>query len=198
MPLLIQMISLLVFVTDLLKPCFLYFTVKPASFSTFRRCWLNEFPNVKVTDTDQFSKCTKCVTWGHIAEHGTPQERAEAQQHLIHHWDRVTTERRHLSLAKLLSLHEEEGFFFCEIDGMDSNKTMLPHYTTLCKDVHTDKLLQLHVCCVKYADPKRADDIYLFTNAFPHDSANTITVMHTTLTKVIYHELNSLAPFFDF
>ena len=50
------------------------------------------------------------------------------------------------------------------------------------KDVTKDKCLKIHITCVKYNEA-RPDNVYYFTDAFPHDSANTITVMYQTLLK---------------
>ena len=132
---------------------------------------------------DCFSRCTKCVCCSSIIETGTPAQRAEAERIRQHHWDRVTTERRFVNDALYKSLHEEEGIFFCEIDGMDSAKTILPHFHQYDKNVLKDKCLKIHISCVKY-NGARPDDVYYFTDAFPHDSANTITVMYKTLLKV--------------
>ena len=132
---------------------------------------------------DCFSRCTTCVSCSSIIETGTPAQRAEAERQRQYHWDRVTTERRYVNDALYKSLHEEEGFFFCEIDGMDSAKTILPHFHQFDKDVMLDKCLKIHLSCVKY-NGARPDDVYFFTDAFPHDSANTITVMYHTLLKV--------------
>ena len=45
------------------------------------------------------------------------------------------------------------------------------------------KYLQVHITCVKY-NGKRPDDVYFYTNVFPHDSATTITMMWITISKV--------------
>ena len=66
---------------------------------------------------------------------------------------------------------------------MDSDKTILPHFRQFDKDVLKDKCLKIHLTCVKY-NGARPDDVYYLTDAFPHDSANTITVMYQTLLKV--------------
>jgi hypothetical protein len=71
---------------------------------------------------------------------------------------------------------------FCEIDGMDSAKTILPHFAQSDKGVKKEKLLQMHLTCVKY-NGLRPDDVYAFTDTFPHDSSNTITVMWFTVLK---------------
>jgi hypothetical protein len=158
-------------------------TGKPHSRTLFDRVWLTSFPHVKIMKHDCFSRCTTCVSCSSIIETGTPAQRAEAERQRQYHWDRVTTERRYVNDALYKSLHEEEGFFFCEIDGMDSAKTILPHFHQFDKDVMLDKCLKVHLSCVKY-NGARPDDVYFFTDAFPHDSANTITVMYHTLLKV--------------
>lgn len=45
------------------------------------------------------------------------------------------------------------------------------------------KYLQVHLTCVKY-NGKRPDDVYYYTNVFPHDSATTITIIWITISKV--------------
>ena len=139
--------------------------------------------HVKIMKHDCFSRCTTCVSCSSIIETGTPAQRAEAERTRQYHWDRVTTERRNVNDALYKSLHEEENFFFCEIDGMDSAKTILPHFHQFDKDVLKDRCLKIHITCVKY-NGARPDDVYYFTDAFPHDSGNTITVMYGTLLKV--------------
>ena len=93
----------------------------------------------------------------------------------------MTKERRSCNEA-LLRSRRDPDFFFCEIDGMDSSKTLLPHFQTWDKDVKKDYLLKMHLACVKH-NGLQPDDVYLFTNCLPHDSANTITVMYLTVLK---------------
>ena len=71
-----------------------------------------------------------------------------------------------------MSMQNNDYFFYCEIDGMDSAKTILPHFHTWDKNV--DK--KIHLSYVTY-DGIRPDDMYYYTDCFPHDNANTITVM---------------------
>lgn len=42
---------------------------------------------------------------------------------------------------------------------------------------------QVHLTCVKF-NGMRPDDVYLYTNVYPHDSATTITIMWITISKV--------------
>ena len=157
----------------------------PHSWSLFRQVWAEEFPHVKIPKHDVFTRCTSCVSLSNIVHRGEDKEqRAYARALRDEHWKRVTTERRAVEAAKYKSLHQNEDFLFCEIDGMDSMKTVVPHFAQFDKSIDKDRLLKLHVTCVKY-NGKRPDDIYYFTDAFPHDSANTITVMYKTLLKVI-------------
>ena len=131
---------------------------------------------------DVFSRCSTCTSLTHIVENGTEYERAVAEKRRDEHWRRVTIERRNVCKAHYESQHDPD-FLFCEIDGMDSAKTILPHFHTGSKAVDKEKLLKLHVTCVKY-NGMRPDDVYYFTDTFPHDSANTCTVMYKTLLKV--------------
>eukprot|EP00873_Tetraselmis_striata_P009487 jgi/Tetstr1/429751/TSEL_001928.t1 len=71
---------------------------------------------------------------------------------------------------------------FSAFHGMDSSKTLLPLSATWSKDVVKDKLLKVHLTCVKY-NGMRPDDVYAFTDVFPHDSSCTITVMWLTVLK---------------
>lgn len=105
-----------------------------------------------------------------------------AEADLLVHWARVTTERH--NLAQVISeSRRDPDLFFCEIDGMDSAKTLLPRLVVKDKDTDPENLLKLHVTCVKY-DGTRPDSVYLYTDAFPHDSANTCTVMYQEILKV--------------
>ena len=98
-----------------------------------------------------------------------------------------------LEAAKYKSLHENEDFLFCEIDGMDSTKTLLPHFSRKDKSIQKERLLKLHLTCVKF-NGTRPDEMYYFTDAFPHDSANTITVMYMTLLKVTAYSISQSPP----
>ena len=152
---------------------------------------MNEFPWVKVMKHDTFSKCTKCTTLTSIIE--TTKDlvkRAQAIKARALHWQRVKTERRSVEAARNKS-RQDKDFFFCEIDGMDSAKTILPHFHTWDKNVDKQKLLKIRLSCVKY-NGSRPDDMYYYTDCFPHDSANTITVMYKTLVKVIMNIKYSL------
>ena len=66
---------------------------------------------------------------------------------------------------------------------MDSAKTLVPRRVNKDKAADPEYLLKLHVTCVKY-DGTRPDNIYLYTDAFPHDSANTVTIMYEEILKV--------------
>ena len=107
---------------------------------------------------------------------------AEAKLHC--HWRRVTKERHHLAEVIAESRRDPEQLFFCEIDGMDSAKTLVPRPVHKDKNTLPEFLLKLHVTCVKY-DGTRPDNVYLYTEAFPHDSANTVTIMYEEILKVI-------------
>lgn len=147
--------------------------------------WHAEFGFVKIPKLDVFSRCTKCTTCKAIRDNPqvAPALRAQAIAQLEVHWKRIETERRAQEAAKNLSMSEGENIFYCEIDGMDSAKTILPHFAQWSKDVDKTKLLKIHLTCVKY-NGKIPDDVYYYTDALPHDSANTITVMFKSLLKV--------------
>ena len=106
---------------------------------------------------------------------------AEAKLH--QHWRRVTTERHNLATV-IAESRRDPDLFFCEIDGMDSAKTLVPRPVHKDKDTLPDFLLKLHVTCVKY-DGTRPDNVYLYTDAFPHDSANTVTIMYQEILQVL-------------
>eukprot|EP00873_Tetraselmis_striata_P040386 jgi/Tetstr1/460650/TSEL_005846.t1 len=79
---------------------------------------------------------------------------------------------------------QNKDLFVCEIDGMDQDKTRLPHLVPWDKEVEKKNLLQCHLTCVKY-NGSQPDDVYYFFDCFPHDSSNTITVMYKTIKKEI-------------
>eukprot|EP00873_Tetraselmis_striata_P020588 jgi/Tetstr1/440852/TSEL_003092.t1 len=97
------------------------------------------------------------------------------------HRERVTTERLHVE-ATMLESRRRPDMLSCEIDGMDSSKTLLRHSATWSKDVVKDKFLKVHLACVKH-NGMRHDDVYAFTDIFPHDSSCTITVLRLTILK---------------
>ena len=140
---------------------------------------------MKIMKHDTFSRCNKCTTLSSIIQNTSakPQERAEAMKLREVHWQRVTTERRYVYEAEYNGMHDDD-YFFCEVDGMDSSKTIIPHFHRWSKDVDKEKLLKVHITCVKHAG-NRPCDVYYFTDAFPHDSANTITVLYKTLLKEV-------------
>ena len=94
-------------------------TGTPRSLTLFREVWKLHYPHVKITKHDCYFRCTTCISCSSIIETGTRAQRAEAERTRQYHWDRVTTERRNVNDALYKSLHEEENFFFCEIDGMN-------------------------------------------------------------------------------
>ena len=51
----------------------------------------------------------------------------------------------------------------------------------------------VHLTCVKY-NGKRPDDVYYYTNVFPHDSATTITIIWITISKVGGEQISIIAP----
>ena len=130
-----------------------------------------------------FSKCTDCVKYKTIiANTKDPVEKSYARAKLATHHQRVTTERQFTEL-NLAKSRTDEDFFFCEIDGMDSSKTLVPRSVVKDKNTLPDYLLKTHVTCVKY-NGRRPDHVYLYTEAFPHDSANTSTIIYLEIMKV--------------
>ena len=157
--------------------------VEVYSRKLFRDVWQKEFPHVKVMKHDTFSKCTNCTKLTSIINNSKdPAKKAKATEARDLHWQRITTDRRAVETARNTSRHDRD-FFFCEIDGMDSAKTIIPHFHTWDKNVDKKNLLKIHVTCVKY-NGSQPDDMYYYTDCFPHDSANTVTMMLKTLTKV--------------
>ena len=150
--------------------------------TTFLRVWGESFGHVKIPANKRFSKCTLCIMANYLLDECyNPADLAYARAARDDHLNQVTIERRFLNEAILRSMRDPD-FLFCEIDGMDSSKTLLPHFRQWDKDVNKDKLLQMHLTCVKY-NGLQPDDVYLFTNCFPHDSSNTITTMYLTVLK---------------
>ena len=130
-----------------------------------------------------FSKCTYCVKYKTIIVNTKdPVEKSYARAKLATHHQRVTAERQFTEL-NLAKSRNDEDFFFCEIDGMDSSKTLVPRSVVKDKNILPDYLLKTHVTRVKY-NGRRPDHVYLYTEAFPHDSANTSTIIYMEIMKV--------------
>jgi hypothetical protein len=117
-----------------------------------------------------------------MSNSNVPSEREYAKAKLAVHHRRVTTER-HFTEFNLAASKRDKDLFFLEIDGMDSSKTLLPRSVVKDKNTNPDYLLKTHVTCVKY-NGTRPDNVYLYTDAFPHDSANTATIIYTEIMKV--------------
>ena len=157
---------------------------KGPSEPTFYKVWQHQYSNVKIPKTQAFTKCTKCCQLKAIIRNAKNEEEKElAKARLRTHWSRVTKERQYLNYIIAKSQHDP-NLFFCEIDGMDSNKTHVVRTVVKDKDTDPDLLLKVHVTGVKY-NGTRPDSIYLYTDAFPHDSANTCTVMYMEILKVL-------------
>eukprot|EP00873_Tetraselmis_striata_P044551 jgi/Tetstr1/464815/TSEL_009554.t1 len=132
------------------------------------------------------SACTKCVACTElIRTSDCPVTVSIAKKKRDKLWERVTTENLHVEAA-ILKSRRRPNMLLCEIDGMDSSKTLLPHSATLyvfdAVHVVKDKLPKVHLTCVKY-NGMRLDDVLAFTDIFPHDSCYTITVMWLTILK---------------
>lgn len=73
--------------------------------------------------------------------------------------------------------------FFFEVHGNDQLKPKFPNFQSkMPKDVEPD-FLHIHLTCIRY-EGSRADDIYEYTDTFPRDSGNMVTVIWKTLKKV--------------
>eukprot|EP00873_Tetraselmis_striata_P017405 jgi/Tetstr1/437669/TSEL_026336.t1 len=150
--------------------------VKRVSLSVFKRIWIKYFPHIKTPAHDRFTKCGICVACNELIRTSDCLVTVSiAKKKRDKHWERVTTERLHVEAA-ILESRRRPDMLFCEIDGMDSSKTLLHHSATWSNDVVKDKLLNVHLTCVKH-NGMRPDDVYAFTDIFPHDSSCTITVM---------------------
>ena len=175
-----------------------------ASFSSFRRAWKRHYPDVITPKVKRFSHCEQCAKGKALREEYrevctksmTPEERKDhrlkfreqcrrVKAEQVVHLERVRTERRELNDAvhKSRCTGDSTKYFFFEIDSMDSAKTLLPHWTRIPKNVMADKLLKLHLTCVKY-DGYRKDELFWYTNVTPHDSSTTATIIYQTILKV--------------
>jgi hypothetical protein len=159
---------------------------KPVSLSTFTRAWQKFFRNVKTPAVKRFSKCKHCTQWQAIISGiggCSEAEKLQARCNRDLHWERVTKERRFLGDAFMHSIHNPDLLMVFEIDGMDSSKTLLPHMCMGDKSVNSELLIKYHLTCVKHVGVK-PDEVYLYTDALPHDSSNTCTIIWMTLVKV--------------
>ena len=130
-----------------------------------------------------FHKCIDCVKYKTIiANTKDPTEKSYASANWATRHQRVTAER-HFTNFNLAKTRTDEDFFFCEIDGMGSSKTLVPRSFVKDKIALPDYLLKTNVTCVKY-NGTRPDHMYLYTDALPHDSANTSRIIYLKITKV--------------
>ena len=144
---------------------------------------MNEFPWMKVMKHDTFSKCTKYTTLISIIESTKdPVKRDQAIKTRNLHWQRDRTERRSVEATRNKS-RQDKDFFFCEIDGKDSAKTIQPHFHTWDKNVDKKKLFE-DSPFLREIRREPAGRHVLLHGLFSSRSANTIKVMYKTLVKV--------------
>eukprot|EP00873_Tetraselmis_striata_P022860 jgi/Tetstr1/443124/TSEL_031180.t1 len=156
--------------------------VKRVSLFVFKRIWIKYFPHIKTPAHDRFTNCGICVACTElIRTSDCPVTVSIAKKKRDEHWERVTTERLHVEAA-IMKSRRRPDMLFCEIDGMDSSKTLLPHSTTWSKNAVKDKYLKVQLTCVKY-NGMRHDDVCAFTYIFPHDRSCTIAVLWLTILK---------------
>ena len=79
---------------------------------------------------------------------------AAAQGGLDFHQAHVSKERKFLEAARNESI-EDEDVFFCEIDGMDSSKTLLPHSNATGKDVDSEVLVNHHLIAFQITEDRK-------------------------------------------
>ena len=89
----------------------------------------------------------------------------------------------HFTEFNLAKSRTDEDSFFCEIDGMDSSKTLVPRSIVKDKNTLPNYLLKTRVLCMKY-NSTRPNHVYVYTDAFPHDSTNTSTIIYLEIIKV--------------
>lgn len=156
----------------------------PISLSTFRNAWAKFYPHVKVPEKKKFSKCAECCEYTYLKNKAKdPLTREAAQQLREQHWTEVSIHRNYTQKAIFESLCSDD-IGFAQIDTMDCSKLGLPHIHEKVKWLNPEALLTIHATCVK-GNGRWQDDVYLYTDCLPHDSATTVTIMYHTLLKVI-------------
>ncbi|XP_006815072.2 uncharacterized protein LOC102804474 [Saccoglossus kowalevskii] len=171
-------------------------------YDHFTRVWKMHLPEFKICKKSGFAKCTICTNLKELYEKATTNfEREKINGLLKLHMDQVEKERKRYHYHREKAEKEPEELLTIIIDGMDQNKTDLPHLMT--EDKATSNLLKLrtHITGSIVHTGVTSGKIpfaHIDVNQIPHDSNLTMNILldvlsevKTHLAKVLYLQLDN-------
>eukprot|EP00058_Branchiostoma_floridae_P020703 XP_002606193.1 hypothetical protein BRAFLDRAFT_92067 [Branchiostoma floridae] len=157
--------------------------LKPIAMSTFNGMWIDEYPDLKIPETSRLGICDVCKDLRTARGEATTAEQREAiDNDLQLHNDLQMMERRVYWGKVHRSLDDPSAYLSIIIDGMDQNKTAIPHFVQKTKESEKWKL-KTHVTGVLVHGLGQAF-AYIDNLRWPHDSNLTCNVLLATLRMV--------------
>ncbi|KAK3108210.1 hypothetical protein FSP39_003259 [Pinctada imbricata] len=117
------------------------------SEATFNKVWRTQIPNLKIKQTNSFSKCATCVSIERELERTrNPSKRKKLMGMITVHNGRQMRERRFYYAKREKAKREYKRYMSIIIDGMDQSKTDLPHFCgRLQKGIDPTGMLKTHI-----------------------------------------------------
>ncbi|XP_061190665.1 uncharacterized protein LOC133198638 [Saccostrea echinata] len=162
------------------------FDALTVSQSAFYDIWKNDFPHLKIKQTNSFSKCSTCVHIERELEKTRDlSKRTKLKQMMRVHNQRQMTERRYYYRKRDIAKNYPQKHMSIIIDGMDQSKTNLPHFTgRLMKGIDPNSFLKTHVQGV-LNHGMGTFDVYVDINEYCHDSNLVMNVILKTIHNAI-------------
>ncbi|XP_053403787.1 uncharacterized protein LOC123534087 [Mercenaria mercenaria] len=160
----------------------------PVSKSLFYNIW-NRKKNLKIKQTNSFSKCNTCVHLERELEKTRdPESRTKLKSMVAVHNERQMNERRYYYEKKDKAKDYPRRFLSLIVDGMDQSKTNLPHFTgRLLKGVDPNSFLKTHVQGILNHGCSTFK-CYVDINEYSHDS----NLVMNTLLRAIHDSQSKL------
>ncbi|XP_062608883.1 uncharacterized protein LOC134270664 [Saccostrea cucullata] len=174
------------------------------SFSTFREIWKEEFPYLKIKQTNTFSMCSTCYTIEKEMEGTRNRQKREYLKKMMRvHNERQMRERRYYYSKREKAKNAPKKHMSLIIDAMDQSKTNIPHFTgRMQKGIDPTALLKTHIQGV-INHGKGTYTYYVDINEYSHDANLVMNIIlksvyastdkHGRLPEILYIQADNCA-----
>lgn len=155
---------------------------RTVSRSNFYKIWADNFPSLKIKQTNSFSKCNTCTKLdAQLQATRDPIKRDEIKGLIKAHNYRQMMERKYYYSKRNQAKESKRRYMSIIIDGMDQMKTNLPHFLgRQSNDLDMANLLSTHIQGVINHGLDKFTK-YVDINEYAHDSN---MVMNTVLKEL--------------
>ncbi|XP_066929842.1 uncharacterized protein [Clytia hemisphaerica] len=157
--------------------------LKCLSEGQFLRAWRQELPKIKISENTRFTKCGICTLIKDI-KNSTKDKDLKNKMSLIRklHNEQQMGERAKYKVHQTKARNNPDRYASIIIDGMDQNKTSLPHFFTLSKE-YSSEFVKTHITGVLSHGCRKAFYV-VDLHETPHDSNLTMSILSYVFMRI--------------